>query len=313
VNSGPLAVPWSFIDQGGNTTPQAGEFMKMALDLTAVFGITAPHFTTFLAETRSSNPRPRRSRISSSATSHGRRDQRGQRHTHSGGQDCSIVLSDGQGGISYNFGEVLPVTVSGQVYQDTNGNNVLNTGEPGISGVTLTLSGTNDLGQAISATTTTLANAPTASAPPATATYFGRHLPDRGDLPSGYLTGAAAVGTVNGIADGTVVSATNISSIALTSGQNGINYLFGDVQPVTLSGTVYQDTNGNNAFNTGEPGISGVTLTLSGTNNLGQAITATTTTASNGTYSFSTSLALRPAPTRSSRPSRVASCSAPRR
>src|SRR5439155_1028698 len=115
--------------------------------------------------------------------------------------------------------------------------------------------------------------------------------------PSGFLQGTNAVGTVNGTADGTLVPTDKIGSIAVTSGQAGINYNFGDVKAVTLSGTVYEDSNGNGAFNSGEPGISGVTLTLSGTNNLGQAITATATTAANGTYSFSTDSsgnALRP-------------------
>src|SRR5262249_12396409 len=57
---------------------------------------------------------------------------------------------------------------------------------------------------------------------------------------------------------------------------------------VSIAGTVYQDTNQNNVLDTGEPGIAGVQLSLSGTTAGGQAVTATTTTASNGTYSFAT-------------------------
>src|SRR5205807_3883387 len=106
--------------------------------------------------------------------------------------------------------------------------------------------------------------------------------------PSGYLQGTNAVGTVNGSTDGVLVPTDKIGSIVLASGQGGINYLFGEVKAVTLAGTVYNDTNGNGVFDSGEPGISGVTVSLSGTNGLGQSITATATTASNGTYSFST-------------------------
>src|SRR5207247_7433507 len=87
------------------------------------------------------------------------------------------------------------------------------------------------------------------------------------------------------------------SNIVITTAQNGVNYNFGEVKAVTIAGLVYHDTNGNGALNAGEPGIAGVTVTLSGTNNLGQAISATTTTAANGSYSFSTdsnSNALRP-------------------
>src|SRR5436305_8048623 len=87
---------------------------------------------------------------------------------------------------------------------------------------------------------------------------------------------------------GRAASATQIGAIVLTSGQSGVNYNFGDLKAVALSGLVYQDTNGNNALDAGEPGIAGVTVTLTGTNGLGQSITATAVTAANGTYSFST-------------------------
>ena len=210
----------------------------------------------------------------------------------------SIVVTSGQAGVNYNFGEVKPVTLSGLVYQDTNGNGALNSGEPGIAGVTVTLTGTNGLGQSITATATTAANGTYSFT---TDSNSNALLPGTYQVaetvPSGYLAGTNAVGTVNGSSDGALLTGNKIGSIVETSGQSGINYNFGDVKPVTLAGTVYQDTNGNGAFDSGEPGIAGVTLTLSGTNGLGQSITATTTTAANGTYSFSTDStgnALRP-------------------
>src|SRR5262249_36321788 len=106
--------------------------------------------------------------------------------------------------------------------------------------------------------------------------------------PNGYLLGAASVGTVNGASVGTVVSATQIGSIVLTSGQSGVNYNFGNIKPVTLSGTVYADSQCNGPLNTVQPGVAVVTLSLSGTNDKGTAITATTTTNANGVYGFST-------------------------
>src|SRR5262249_3913543 len=54
VNTGPMPVTWTFIDKSGFTLPQAGEFLKVGLDLTAVFGANVPHFVSFLTETRSS-------------------------------------------------------------------------------------------------------------------------------------------------------------------------------------------------------------------------------------------------------------------
>ena len=102
---------------------------------------------------------------------------------------------------------------------------------------------------------------------------------------------------------------TQISGIGLTSGQSGINYNFGDYKPVTLGGMVYVDANGTAPSIAGDAGAQGVTITLSGTNGLGQTVTATTTTGSEGTYSFSTDSnghQLVRAPTRSPRRSRAA-------
>ncbi len=201
----------------------------------------------------------------------------------------SIVVTSGQSGINYNFSALQPVTLSGTVYLDANANGVLDSGEPGIAGVTLTLSGTNGLGQSITATTTTAANGTYSFT---TASNGNALLPGTYQIaetaPSGYLQGANNVGTVNGATDGTLVPMDTIGSIVVTSGQSGINYNFSDLKPVTISGTVYQDTNGTGVYSSSDPGIAGVTLTLSGTNGLGQAVTATTTTAANGTYSFTT-------------------------
>jgi uncharacterized repeat protein (TIGR01451 family) len=52
VNSGPIAVPWSFTDKSHNTSPAAGEFLEEGVDLTAL-GLGGC-FSNFLAETRSS-------------------------------------------------------------------------------------------------------------------------------------------------------------------------------------------------------------------------------------------------------------------
>ena len=57
---------------------------------------------------------------------------------------------------------------------------------------------------------------------------------------------------------------------------------------VSVSGTVYGDTNKNGIYDTGDTTLSGVTLTLTGTTAYGQTVSTTTTTAGNGTYSFNT-------------------------
>jgi hypothetical protein len=52
VNGAPISVPWSYTNKSGQSQPQAGEFLEEGVDLTAL-GLGGC-FTTFLAETRSS-------------------------------------------------------------------------------------------------------------------------------------------------------------------------------------------------------------------------------------------------------------------
>src|SRR5262249_30049300 len=62
VNGGPVAVPWSFTNKSGETSPAAGEFLEEGGDLTAL-GLGGC-FSAFLAETRSSqSPTPTLSRL----------------------------------------------------------------------------------------------------------------------------------------------------------------------------------------------------------------------------------------------------------
>jgi hypothetical protein len=50
-----LAVPWPFINKSGQTTYAHGEFLEGGIDLQTIFGSNIPCFSTFFAETRSSN------------------------------------------------------------------------------------------------------------------------------------------------------------------------------------------------------------------------------------------------------------------
>ena len=54
----------------------------------------------------------------------------------------------------------------------------------------------------------------------------------------------------------------------------------------SLAGTVYLDSNNNGKQDPGEPGIPGVTITLTGVDNLNHPVLLVTGSAANGTYSF---------------------------
>ena len=72
----------------------------------------------------------------------------------------------------------------------------------------------------------------------------------------------------------------------LGAGVNGTENNFGELAPASITGLVYVDAN-NDGSPAGDTGIPGATVTLMGTDDLGNPVTLTTTTAADGTYSFS--------------------------
>ncbi len=70
-------------------------------------------------------------------------------------------------------------------------------------------------------------------------------------------------------------------------GFNGFTTVVGTNLPAALGDFVWEDLNANGIQDSGEPGINGVTLTLTGTTGAGVPVTQTTTTAGNGGYLFS--------------------------
>jgi hypothetical protein len=200
----------------------------------------------------------------------------------------SVVLGSGQNGINYNFSNVKPVTISGLVYNDINGTGVYGSGDVGISGVKLTLSGTNNLGVSVTATTTTATDGTYSFSTDSNGKKLAPGTYQVTETqPSGYLPGQANVGTVNGTSDGKVVSRTQLGSIAMLEGQSGINYNFGQVVPVGVSGYVYVDNNGDRVKDNGETGDGQAdVIQLTGTDIYGNSVKVTTTTDATGFYSF---------------------------
>ena len=81
------------------------------------------------------------------------------------------------------------------------------------------------------------------------------------------------------------MSATDIGSIALGTGQSGVSYNFGEAQPVCISGKVFTDSSNN--CNSSQAGLNGVTVTLE--NSSGKVVASTVTSGSGssaGSYSF---------------------------
>ena len=106
-------------------------------------------------------------------------------------------------------------------------------------------------------------------------------------------SGASFQFTINGTIDqGTTATQTNVVNVATDTAEtnlaNNSAQAATTIDPVlsSIAGTVYVDANNNGTQDLGEVGIAGVTLTLSGADNQGTPVSATTTTDANGDYIF---------------------------
>ena len=192
----------------------------------------------------------------------------------------SINAAAGDTGIDYNFGEVVESTISGYVYHDSD-NDGSRSGETGIEFVDVTLTGLDDLGNVVNLSTQTNGSGYYEFANLRPAGPSGYTLTQ--SQPAGYLDGIDTIGTPGGNTSVNDV----YSSINLASDTNGTENNFGELLPASIAGTVFNDHNNDGIQQAGEPGIGGVQLTLTGSNDLGAITPITVTTNPDGTYSIS--------------------------
>ena len=195
-------------------------------------------------------------------------------------QFVNIDLTNTTTGGDYNFGELQAARVAGFVYLDAD-NNGLRGAETGLGSVTVTLTGTNDLGAAVNLSSATAADG---------SYSFGNLRPGTYTVtsaqPAGYLDGYETRGNVTPL-PGSFDGPNTIGGIVVGSGQTAGNNNFGDVPPSIVSGRVFVDHNNSGTLGGSDAGLGGVTVTLSGTDVNGTAVSRSTVTAADGSYSFS--------------------------
>lgn len=189
-----------------------------------------------------------------------------------------VTLLSSDNGTGYNFGELNQPSIAGYVYYEPNApTQVLYQSEaatPGIAGVTVTLSGSDGSTK----TTTTAADGSYSFTGLSNTVTYSIAIAH----PSGYLVGTDTAGSAGGTVNN---PSEKITAISMTGGSVATGYDFGEIQPASLSGNVYVDTPNAGQIEPGDPPISGDTITLTGFNDQGP-VNLTTTTAANGTYSF---------------------------
>ena len=152
----------------------------------------------------------------------------------------------------------VPGTINGTAFDDLDGNGARDPGEPGIGNITVSLLNATNT---VIATTTTAADGSYQFTSVVPGTYTVRETD-----PTGYIS-----------------TTTNTAPITLPPAGTSIAN-FGDQQLGSVSGTVFNDPNGSGVRDLGEGGLGAVTLTLIDATT--GASVATTTTAADGSYSF---------------------------
>lgn len=213
--------------------------------------------------------------------------------TSSTSEIVNIILNgDGSGGdvsgsTGNNFAEVVHSSISGKVFLDQNNNGIVNGPDTGISGDTINLTGT-DANGAVSASTVTAADGSYSFSNLLPGTYTLTQPTQPPSTANGITTaGAVDNGGTAGTATIPTVVPSVISGIILPPNTTSTENNFAEIPKTrTISGTVFLDYNNNGVLNGSDYGISGVTIDLTGTDVNGNAVSATTTTVANGTYSF---------------------------
>ena len=191
------------------------------------------------------------------------------------------ALNPGQSDHSFDAGFRPPnnARLSGFVYLDRNNNGLLEgPGEPGLSGISVTLTGIDTVGNPIPPT---IALTDAGGFYEFTGLVASTYTVVEGATPP-YLDGRDTRGSTGG--DDSVNDI--ISAIPIVAGADSINNNFGELEPAALNGFVYLDADDDGIFDPGETPLGGVRVVLTGTDDLGAAVTQTLSTTAAGFYNF---------------------------
>ena len=177
--------------------------------------------------------------------------------------------------------------LSGFVFDDLNNDGLFEpgAGEAGISGIMVTLTGTDDLG-AVNRQTATAGDGSYAFSDLRPGNYALN-----ADQPTAFLDGDETAGGLGGIVDNTQDSNVIDQILAELDDPDTGGYNFANLRSSRIQGIVWEDTNNNGEVDFGETAIEGVTIRLTGTDDRGSAVDQVMQTDSQGIFEF---LELRP-------------------
>jgi len=199
------------------------------------------------------------------------------------GQTAEFDVSQGQVLNTIDAGMYRYGSIGDFVWFDTNNNGLQDVGESGIPGVIVTISGSTLLTPKETVTDSLGKYIFIDLKPGSYSLQFAQIADNTSTTPK--------VGSNDAI-DSDIDSTGLVTGMVVSSGQTMTDIDAGYISTATatIGDFVWEDLNGNGLQESGEPGIAGVTVTLTGLTTSGKTINASTTTNTDGKYSF-TSLA----------------------
>ena len=201
-----------------------------------------------------------------------------------------VTLAAAETNNTIDFGYFVAATVSDFVWDDLDGDGVQDAGEPGIENVTVNLVsdpgidgiyGTaDDVVVATDTTDATGAYSLTAIPGDYTVVFFA---------PADYLFTTADLGgddTADSDALVTADPTVATADVSMLSGVTDTTVDAGLFDPITIGDFVWVDLDNDGLQDAGEPAWEGMTVTLTGTDGAGNAVSLSTTTAADGSYLF---------------------------
>ena len=198
-----------------------------------------------------------------------------------------VTLSTGNSTVTdvdFGFDSADTLTITDRVWYDSDGDQTQDAGEPGISGVTVDLLDSN--GNVV-ATTTTDANGDFTFSGVPEGDDYTLSISDNSNELDGMseTTGTGGDETITGSLD----TAAGADNIVNTVGDDATP-TFGYNNPGSIAGTLWSDASNDGVFDSGEPGLGGIVVTLTPPAGIdlgnGPGVAITTTTAPDGSYLF---------------------------
>ena len=203
--------------------------------------------------------------------------QGGQRAGSHGGNETvanvisHIALGSAANAVNYDFCELIPGSIAGQVYADPEGDCIFGPQDLPLAGVAVELLDAN--GTKLQ-TTFTNSRGEYRFENLAPGTYSVREV-----QPAGYYQGGTIVGSVGGV----VLADDHIGQIVIGSATDAARYDFCEQIPASLGGRVYADPEADCVFGPNDVPLAGVKIELLNEHDI---IVATTFTATDGRYAF---------------------------